>query len=147
MSEKCKYENESSKYIIGDLAFTFFPILTLIFIRIITKTKENVFMRSDWSFIAMILFGQTIIKLSQGMLKTKNEKREGNSLLIIIGLLLIGFLPPSIFFSFIEMGNGNCIIYVLQMIWIVFATISYFVIGSAGNIIGEHTLKNTDFSE
>lgn len=146
MSQKIKYESESKKYIIGDLIFSFSPIFFLTFIRIITKTWENILKRSDWSFLAMVLFGQTIVKLVQGILKNKNKQQVGNIILFIISLLMFGFVPPTLFLVLIEMQKGNWIIYILQIIWIIMATIAYFVIGSAGSIIAENKINKDDFS-
>ena len=145
MSEKIKYEDESKKYIISDLIFSFSPIFFLTFIRIINHNFENIFKRSDWSFLAMVLFGQTIVKLVQGTLKAKNEKKQGNIILFIILLLLPGFVPPTLFLVLIELGKGNVTVYIMQMIWIVIATICYFVIGTASNIIAENKISKKDF--
>lgn len=147
MKEKCKYENESSKYILIDLIFSFSPLLILIFIRLITKSWENIFKRSDLSFLSMILIGQTIIKLILGVMKNKNEKKLGNILLVFIFLLLFGFLPPAFYLILIEINRGNIIIYILQTIWIILATIFYYIIGTDSNILSENYIRKDDFIE
>lgn len=145
MNKLIKYESESKKYIIGDLIFSFSPIFFLTFIRLITNNWENILLKSDWSFLAMVLFGQTIVKLVQGILKNKNPKRQGNIILLIITLLMFGFVPPTFFLVFIEMGKGTTAIYTLQVFWITFATVAYYIIGSASNIISENKILKSDF--
>ena len=61
--EKLISEKKAIQAVIIDVVFTFFPACVLIFIKISTKSMENFFIRSDWSYIAMILFGQSIIKM------------------------------------------------------------------------------------
>lgn len=145
MNEKLKYENESNVYIIIDLIFTFAPILYLIFMRVITHTWENIFKRSDISFISMILFGQTFIKFLKALLKNKNKKNLHIILLWAVIILFVGLVPPIVFLALIETNQGNKLIYVLQTCWIVFGTIIYFVFGSISYILEEHTIKESDF--
>ena len=111
MNEKLKYENESIVYIIIDLIFTFAPIIYLIFMRVITHTWENIFKRSDISFISMILFGQTFIKFLKALLKNKNKKNLHIILLWAVIILFVGLVPPIVFLALIETNQGNKIIH------------------------------------
>lgn len=145
MNEKLKYENESVVYIIIDLFFTFAPILYLIFLRLITHTWENIFIRSDISFISMILFGQSLIKFLKGLLKNKNKKKLHMIMFWFVLLVIIGFIPPIIFLTLLETNQGNKTIYILQIIWLFFGSFVYFLIGSVSNVLEEHFIKEADF--
>ena len=79
--EKLTSENDGLKFVIIDLLFTFLPILILLFLRAICNNVKGFFEQSDWSFISMILFGQTLVKVFSGISDNENKKNTATILL------------------------------------------------------------------
>lgn len=142
-----KGEKSAKKIIIVDLIFTFFPILVVFFIRTITTTWENLFIRSDWSFLGLILFGQSLVKLTTILLDNKNRKNNENLLLTFVLLLLFGFFPTAVYLVLIEIQKANTLIFVLQVLWLFLSIISYWVIGVSSIIMSSKKIESDDFIE
>ena len=91
-NERLKFEHKIRNTIIVDLIFTFLPIAVLILIKLLTYSKENFFKRSDWSYISMILYGQTLIKLFTGIIQNMNEKDSSLLILQVSCILTFGLI-------------------------------------------------------
>ncbi|MGP1577748.1 MAG: hypothetical protein ACTTH7_09785 [Treponema sp.] len=116
-------------------------------IKIITYkfTFSDILTRSDFSFLAMILYSQTLIKLFSGLIVNKNEKDYG--LLLIVSLVLtIGLIPSIIYLVLIEVGNSNIIICILQFIWLIGSIIIFCFFGRLGiALIEKEKIFESDF--
>ena len=91
--KKLNFEEDALKSIIVDFIFTFLPLIVLVFIIIFTLKFENIFVRSDFSYISMILFGQTIIKLFSGISENENKKRTVKLVLDMSLIISLGLVP------------------------------------------------------
>ncbi|MEL3906885.1 MAG: hypothetical protein P1P65_07675 [Treponema sp.] len=121
-----------------ELIFTFLPVMILLMIKIPTSkfNFSDMLIRSDFSFLAMILYSQTLIKLFSGLIVNKNEKDYG--LLLIVSLVLaIGLIPSVVYLVLIETDNGNVAIYILQLIWLVGSIIIFWLFGRLGTLLSE----------
>ena len=134
---------------IVELIFTFLPVMILIMIKIITSKFNfyDIMARSDFSFLAMILYSQTLIKLFSGLIV--NENKKDYSLLLIVTLVLtIGLIPSIIYLVLIEMGNISIIIYILQLIWLIGSVIIFWIFGRLGILLIEkEKICENDFEE
>ena len=127
-NENLKCEKKINITSIVELIFTFLPVMILIMIKIITSKFNfyDIMARSDFSFLAMILYSQTLIKLFSGLIV--NENKKDYSLLLIVTLVLtIGLIPSIIYLVLIEMGNISIIIYILQLIWLIGSVIIFWI--------------------
>ncbi|EMB24361.1 hypothetical protein [Treponema denticola] len=144
--EKLISEKKAIQAVIIDVVFTFFPACVLIFIKISTKSMENFFIRSDWSYIAMILFGQSIIKMINAISENKNDK---NTMLIVLHMTLLicfGFVPSVIILVLIETGYNHLLIIILQFVWLIISVLTHFLFGCISYILSKNkTIKNSDF--
>lgn len=146
-NEKMKTEHDTGKFVLVDLIFTFFPLIVLIFIRVITKTKENIFIRSDWAFLSLILFGQSISKFVSILLENDNKKRNSTILLFFVLLLLFGFFPSAVFLVLIEIKKATTCVYVLQILWLIVSVLVYWVLANASIIMNHKHIGKDDFEK
>lgn len=133
-------ENNALKSIIVDLTFTFLPLIVLIFITIFTSKCDNIFSGSNFSFISMILFGQTIIKLFVGVSENENRKNTGKLLLDISLIISFGLVPSIIILVLIEIGHENTALFVSQFIWLLASVGVYLFFGTIGNILAQNKI-------
>jgi len=144
--ENLKTEKDAIRAVVVDLLFTFLPAIILIFIRAMTDTLENFFARSDWSYISMILFGQALIKLINGVAENKNEKNSTRIVLHMSLLICFGLIPSIVVLVLIETGKSQVLLLVLQFIWLLSSVASYYFFGVIGNILSStKTVKDIDF--
>lgn len=148
-NENLKCEKKINITSIVELIFTFLPVMILIMIKIITSKFNfyDIMARSDFSFLAMILYSQTLIKLFSGLIV--NENKKDYSLLLIVTLVLtIGLIPSIIYLVLIEMGNISIIIYILQLIWLIGSVIIFWIFGRLGILLIEkEKICENDFEE
>lgn len=145
LNEKMKAEHDTGKFVLVDLIFTFFPLIVLIFIRLITKTSENIFIRSDWAFLSLILFGQSISKFVSILLENYNKKRNSTIHLLFVLLLLFGFFPSAVFLVLIEIKKATTGVYILQMIWLIISVLVYWILANACIIMNHKHIGKDDF--
>lgn len=148
-NENLKCEKKINITSIVELIFTFLPVMILIMIKIITTEFNfyDIIARSDFSFLAMILYSQTLIKLFSGLII--NENKKDYSLLLIVTLVLtIGLIPSIIYLVLIETGNISIIICILQLIWLIGSTIIFLLFGRFGMLLIEkEKICENDFEE
>jgi hypothetical protein len=146
--EKLNSEEYALKSIIVDFIFTFLPVLVIFLIQLLTFSCENVFTKSDWSYISMILYGQTIIKFFSGFSENQNKKKTYEAVLYVSLVIALGLVPSIIILVLIETNHKEIILFVFQMIWLVISIIVYLILGTVGNILASQKLiTNSDFME
>ncbi|GMO32802.1 MAG: hypothetical protein Ta2B_13620 [Termitinemataceae bacterium] len=139
-------ESDAIKSIIVDFIFTFLPLVVLLLIKLWTATFENIFVRSDCSYISMILFGQTIIKMFSGISENRNTKRTARINLHISLIISLGLVPSIIILVLLETGNKHMTLLVSQVIWLILSVLAYLFFGAIGNILSNSKIiKDTDF--
>ncbi|MDR1107043.1 MAG: hypothetical protein LBL44_11855 [Treponema sp.] len=144
--ENLNSEKDALKSVIIDLMFTFLPIFVLLMIQILTGSFENVFVRSDWSYISMILFGQTIIKIFSGISENQNKKRSYEVVFHVSLVIALGLVPSIIILVLIEMGHKKLILFISQILWLLISIAIYLFLGTIGNILSSQKLINeSDF--
>ncbi|MDE5614430.1 MAG: hypothetical protein K2I74_07300 [Treponemataceae bacterium] len=146
-NESLKFERKIRNTIIVDLIFSFLPVLVLIAIKLLTHSSENFFMRSDWSYVSMILYGQTLIKLFSGIIQNMNEKDSSLLILQVSCILAFGLIPSILFLLLIEIGIINFAIIILQFVWLAVSIVIYFIFGGLGLILSEKKkITESDFN-
>lgn len=145
-NESLKFERKIRNTIIVDLIFSFLPVLVLIAIKLLTHSSENFFTRSDWSYVSMILYGQTLIKLFSGIIQNMNEKDSSLLILQVSCILAFGLIPSILFLLLIEIGIINFAIIILQFVWLAGSIVIYFIFGGLGLILSEKKkITESDF--
>ena len=144
--ESLKFERKIRNTIIVDLIFSFLPVIVLVAIKLLTCRRENFFLRSDWSYISMILYGQTLIKLFTGIIQNMNEKDSSLMILQVNCILSFGLIPSILFLVLIGIGKNNIAIIICQFIWLIGSVIIYFIFGGLGLILSEKKkITESDF--
>lgn len=144
--ESLKFERKIRNNIIVDLIFSFLPVIVLITIKLLTCSRENFFIRSDWSYVSMILYGQTLIKLFTGIIQNMNEKDSSLMILQVSCILAFGLIPAILFLVLIEIGKSNVAVIILQFVWLAGSVIIYFLFGGLGLILSEKKkISDSDF--
>jgi uncharacterized protein YacL len=93
------------------------------------------FKNSELSFISVFFFGQTLVKLISGISKSKTKKNWQTVMLFVSGIIIIGLIPSVIWLCIIYLKSfKNDVIYIFQIIWFVLSIITYFVIGTIGQM-------------
>jgi hypothetical protein len=139
------FEGNAIKSIIVDFIFTFLPLIVIILIRFFTLKYENIFLRSDFSFISMILFGQTIIKLFAGISENENKKQTIKIVLDMSLIISFGLVPSIVILVLIEIGYNNKVLLISQFIWLIASVGVYLFFGTIGNILERNKLiKESD---
>jgi hypothetical protein len=145
-NEKLISEKDGFKFVIIDLLFTFIPIIILLFLRAITSNLNGFFEQSDWSFISMILFGQTLVKVFSGISDNENKKNTATILLHFSLILLFGLIPSVVFMVVIELGMKSILVIICQFTWLVASILIYGFFGTIGYILSmQKRITNNDF--
>lgn len=143
-SKALKFERKIHNSLAADLIFSFLPIAVLITIKLLTVNFENFFARSDWSYISMLLYGQTLIKLFTGIIKNMNTKDSSLMILLVSCILSFGLIPSILFLVLIEIGKVNLAIIILQFIWLIISVVIYLLFGGLGLILSEKSKITTE---
>ncbi|MGP1367835.1 MAG: hypothetical protein ACTTKX_01080 [Treponema sp.] len=143
-SKALKFESKIRNSLAVDLIFSFLPIAVLITIKLLTVNFENFFARSDWSYISMLLYGQTLIKLFTGIIKNMNTKDSSLMILLVSCILSFGLIPSILFLVLIEIGKVNLAIIILQFIWLIISVVIYLLFGGLGLILSEKSKITTE---
>lgn len=133
--EKLNNEENIKFKLIGELIFNFLTIIILISIKLLNKSYENFIYRSDWSYISMVLYGQTMVKLFSGVSTNRNSKEVEKFVLILILLISLGLVPSIVFLVLMEIGRKTIVLVILQIVWLIFGGITYWVLGGFGIVL------------
>jgi len=129
------FEKNALSSVIVDFIFTFLPLVVILFIRLLILKCENIILRSDLSFISMILFGQAIIKLFYGISENENKKHSIKLVLDVTLVISFGLIPSIIILVLVEIGYTNIILFISQIVWLIASVGTYIFIGTIGNIL------------
>jgi hypothetical protein len=128
-----KLEKTLFYILVSELLFTILPILIVLIVRSYETKFELIFYNTEWSIMAIILFGQSIVKFSSGIANSKALFRW-QLVSLIISIIIVFGLIPSIIILVINLLNKeqHFATYLLQIILFVFGVLCYFVIGYLG---------------
>lgn len=126
--------DKTIKYILtSEFLFTLLPIVILLIVRSCENNFEAIFYNTEWSIIALILFGQSIVKFSSGISNSKAKFRWQLVALVISIIIIFGLIPSSIILV-INLSSKTMSLwtYVAQFSLFVISCIAFFFIGSIG---------------
>lgn len=134
---KMTKEEFNAKLIICiELLFSILPLLIIFILHIaLKKNMREIFTGTDISFVSVALFGQTVIKFMSGIAKS-DTKKNWQKIAFISSLLFILGIVPAVSFLIIIYTNKEIskIVYVFQSIWFLLAIITYWIIGTIGQM-------------
>lgn len=128
-----KLEKTLFYILISELLFTILPILIVLIVRSYESKFELIFYNTEWSIMAIILYGQSIVKFSSGIANSKAIFRW-QLVSLIISIIIVFGLIPSIIILVINLLNTQQLFttYLLQIILFVLGVFCYFIIGYLG---------------
>jgi hypothetical protein len=128
-----KLEKNIFYVLTSELLFTLLPLLILIIVRSYENKCEIIFYNTEWAIMAIILFGQSIVKFSSGISNSSLKFRWQLVSLIISVIIIFGLIPSIVILVINLLSKENILsLYVLQMIMFVISIITFFIVGYLG---------------
>ncbi|MCG6191397.1 hypothetical protein [Maribellus maritimus] len=126
--------DKTIKYILtSEFLFTLLPIIILLIVRSYESNFSAIFYNTEWSIIALILFGQSIVKFSSGITNSKEKFRWQLVALVISIIIIFGLIPSAIILvlnlSSKTLSNGT---YIAQIILFIISSLTFFIVGALG---------------
>ncbi len=126
--------DKTIKYILtSEFLFTLLPIIILLIVRSYENNFIAIFYNTDWSIIALILFGQSIVKFSSGISKSKENFCWQLVALVISIIIIFGLIPSAIILvlnlSSQTLSNGT---YIAQFVLFIISVFTFFIFGALG---------------
>lgn len=129
--------DKTIKYILtSEFLFTLLPIVILLIVRSCENNFKAIFYNTEWSIIALILFGQSIVKFSSGTSNSKAKFRWQLVALVISIIIIFGLIPSSIILV-INLSSKTMSLwtYVAQFSLFVISCITFFFVGAIGQMM------------
>lgn len=131
-----KTESNAKLIICIELLFSTLPLIIIFILHIaLKKPIKEIFYSTDISFISVAVFGQTVIRFMSGIAKSQTKK-NWQKIAFISSLLFIVGVVPSVSFLIVIYTNESVskIVYYLQSIWFVLSIVSYWIVGTIGQM-------------
>jgi len=127
--------------ILSELIFTFFPLLIASILICFKKNYSEIITNSDWSYISIILFGQTIIKFFSGVAQNNNQKSLPVLLVILTLILMFGLVPSVTILILLEISNDKPLwLIISQWLFVVVSVGAFCTIGHIGQLLNDNKL-------
>lgn len=126
--------DKTIKYILtSEFLFTLLPIIILLFVRSYENNFKALFYNTEWSIIALILYGQSIVKFSSGISNSKANFRWQLVALVISIIIIFGLIPSSIILVLnLSSKSLSMSTYITQFILFILSSITFFIVGALG---------------
>lgn len=127
--------------ILSELIFTFFPLLIASILICFQKNYSEILINSDWSYISIILFGQTIIKFFSGVAQNENQKSLPVLILILTFLLTLGLVPSVAILILLEITSEKPVwLIISQWVCVIASVVAFCTIGRIGQLLNDNKL-------
>ncbi len=126
--------DKTIKYILtSEFLFTLLPIIILLIVRSYENDFKAIFYNTEWSIIALILFGQSIVKFSSGI-SNSNAKVRWQLVALVISIIIIFGLIPSSIILVLNLSSKTLSLgtYVTQFVLFSISCITFFIVGAIG---------------
>ena len=128
-------ETKAKLVIVGEILFILLPLLIVNIFLVFKEKSVEIFIKSDWTFAAIIFFGQCIVKLISGLIKSEKKFRWQNVGLIIASLIVVGLIPATVILVLLLMSTQITLkLIVCQLIWFVLSIVTYYYLGTIGQM-------------
>jgi hypothetical protein len=129
-----KKTNLSTRFTLyTELLFTLLPIIIIAIVRVIQKDFISIFMSIEWSIIALILFGLSIVKFSAGISKSKKKFSWQFVGFILSLIIVLGLIPTSIIIVIkITRPFYDFWLNIYQLILFILSIVCFFIPGAVG---------------
>ena len=128
-------EAETVMSITAEYLFVFLPLVILAIIHIYFKDSLKIFQNNEWSFGAIILFGQSIVKFSCGVTQVNKTIRWQVVSLILSLLIVFGIVPATVLMILLTIHpDSGFWPYASQLFVFLLASFTFYFIGTTGDI-------------
>jgi len=124
--------------LVSEYLFVFLPFVVIAIVKIYSSALDDFLKAPDWSFASSILFGQLLVKLVSGSIINKRSQWQRVSLIVSV-IFVLGLVPCLITLALMLIDNGQSQFLVnMQVVLFFIATVSFFWIGSAAQVMMEN---------
>lgn len=124
------HEKNSKLVILSEISFILLPLVIFLFVHLVTERKTPFYELSEWSFASIVMFGQSIVKFSQSLAKTKIKIRWQWVALILTVIIILGLVPSvAILIILLTDSASTGWIYFIQGVIFIFAVLVMYNIG------------------
>lgn len=117
----------------SEIIFTILPLIVIVIVRSYQNKPQDIFYNTEWIMMAIILFGQSIVKFSSGISNSKRKFRWQLVSLIITAIITFGLIPSITILIINLLSNGkNLILHFFQLLLLVVSIITFYIIGYLG---------------
>jgi hypothetical protein len=128
-----KKDTAALLYLSSEFIFILLPIVILTVVRILEGQYLSIIINYEWSIAAIILFGQSITKLTSGISNTSNKARWQVTALLISVIIVIGLIPSTVvLLDFMNNEYPSQVSIWLQPIIFLISSVCFFLIGGVG---------------
>ncbi|WP_312765696.1 hypothetical protein [Epilithonimonas sp.] len=128
-----KLERNIFYVLTSEIIFTILPLIVIAIVRLYQNQSELIFYNTEWVMMAIILFGQSIVKFSSGISNSKRKFRWQLVALIITSIISFGLIPSIVILIINLLSNDfNLTLYIFQIIFLVISIFTFYIIGYLG---------------
>ena len=134
-------ETDSVLAVVSEILFVLLPIIVIVLLRILYDLSGSIFKSYEWSFVPIVLFGQTLVKFASGI--SRRYVRWQIVSLFFSLLIVIGLIPSVMVLMLLLLEKEHTsLIYIIQMILVVLSILTYSLFGTVSLIFFETPDKN-----
>ena len=128
-----KLEKNIFYVLISEIIFTILPLIVIAIVLSYQNKTSQIFYNTEWIMMAIILFGQSIVKYSSGISNSSRKFRWQLVALIITIIISFGLIP-SIVILIINLLSEKLsfTLYLFQIILLIFSILTFSIIGYLG---------------
>lgn len=134
-----KNEIKSFLPVASDAIFVLLPIGIIAMLTLFSPSATSIWDRSEWSFGAVILFGQGIVRLTAGTAKSSKRKKWQLVAIIITAVICLGLVPSTLTLYVMTTASFASWVVVLQQVLFWLAIVFYLIMGTVGQMYIEES--------
>jgi len=128
-------EVKSKLAVVSEVLFIVLPLIIINIFLLLKDRSDEIIFKSDWTFATIIFFGQCIVKLISGLIKSERNFRWQNVAVIISFLIVLGLIPATVILvTLLNSTQISLKLIIAQLIWFVISIIAYYYFGTTGQI-------------
>lgn len=116
-----------------EMLFVLLPFIVIAGVHLSKGAALRVFYASEWSFAAVVLSGQTLLKFSSGFL-SRGEALHREKVTLVMAVLIVLVLVPSVLLLLFVLISDPLPagLAVMQMVWFSITFVLFAILGTLG---------------
>ena len=121
--------------VFSEAFFVLVPILVVFILVSIARRPAAIFQKTEFSFAAIVLFGQAIVKFTAGAAKNRKRKRWQVISIVTSAILVFGIVPSTtLLIKIFESSDLAPWVFALQAVMFVLAFVVYVLLATVGQM-------------